>query len=117
MKPRKEIVDKAYKDGAIDKAALMLALSYVTLSAANNFIDEANDYIEPYGLKIGELKMAHNNFMKSADRYFKACLDMFSKDCSAIDYFSDLESLEKAIKEWSGVEDKLKKIDDETARN
>lgn len=116
MKPRKEIVDKAHKDGAIDKAALMLALSYVTLSAANNFMDEANDYIEPYGLNIGELKMAHNNFMKSADRYFKVCRDMFSKDCSAIDYFSDLESLEKAIKEWSGVEDKLKKIDDETAR-
>lgn len=117
MKPKKEIVDKAYNDGAIDKAALMLALSYVTLSAANNFMDEANDYIDPYGLNIGELKMAHNNFMKSADRYFKACWDMFGKDCSAIDYFSDLESLEKAIKEWSGVEDKLKKIDDETARN
>ena len=117
MKPRKEIVDKAYKDGAIDKAALMLALSYLTLSAANDFMDEANDYIDPYGLNIGELKMAHNNFMKSADRYFKVCWDMFSKVCPVIDYFSDLASLEKTIKEWSGVEDKLMKIDHETARN
>lgn len=117
MKPRKEIVDKAHKDGAIDKAALMLALSYVTLSAANDFMDEANDYIEPYGLNIGELKMAHNNLMKSADRYFNICCTMFSKECSAIDFFNDLESLEKYIKEWSGVADKLKKIDDETARN
>ena len=113
MKPRKEILDKAQKAGAIDKAALMLALSYVTLSVANNLMDEANDYIEPYGLNVGELKQAHNNFMKSADRYFHICWDMFSKECSAIDYFDDLESLEKSIKEWSGVGDKLKKIDDE----
>lgn len=117
MKPKKEIVDKAYKDGAINKAALMLGLSYITLSVANNFMDEANDYIEPYGLNIGELKMVHNNLMKSADRYFKVCWEMFSKVCPVIDYFSDLASLEKVIKEWSGVEDKLIKIDYEAARN
>ena len=111
MKPRKEIVDKAQKDGAIDKAALMLALSYVTLSAANNFMDEANDYIEPYGLNIGEIKQAHNNFMKSADRYFHVCWDMFCQECYALDYFSDLESLQKKIKEWADVEEKIKKID------
>ena len=110
MKPRKEIVDKAYKDGAIDKAALMLALSYVTLSAANNFMDEANDYIDPYGLNIGEVKMAHNNFMRSADRYFHICWEMFGKEFSALDYFSDLEHLEKSIKEWADIEAKIEKI-------
>ena len=110
MKPRKEVVDRAYKDGAIDKAALMLALSYVTLSAANNFMDEANDYIKPYGLNVGEIKQAHNNFMKSADRYFHICWEMFGKECSALDYFSDLENLEKSIKEWVDIETKIEKI-------
>ena len=38
MKPRKGIVDKAYKDGAIDKAAFLLALAYVTISTGNNIM-------------------------------------------------------------------------------
>lgn len=117
MKPRKEVLDKANKAGAIDKAALMLSLSYLTLSAANNFMDEANDYIEPYGLNIGEVKMAHNHLTKAAERYFKTCVDTFSKDCSPMDFFNDLQTLEKVIKEWSGIEKKFKEISNETTGN
>lgn len=61
MKPRKEIIEKAQKSGVIDKAATLLALSYITISEANNLIDEANEYLEKYGLGIGEVKKAHTN--------------------------------------------------------
>lgn len=110
MKPRKELVDKAYKDSAIDKAALMISLAYVTMSVANNYMDEANDYLKPYGINIGELKLAHNRLMKSTDSYFRTCVDMFGKEFSVLDYFDDVEHLEKVIRDWSGVDKKMGKI-------
>lgn len=103
MKPKKEILDKAMKEGAIDRAANMIALSYVTLSCANSFIGEADDIMERYGLLVGELRQAHNAFVKSADRYFRVCCDIFNKNVSVNDYFHDLENLESLIRKWSGI--------------
>lgn len=117
MKPRKEIVDKAQKDGAIDKAALLLSLSYITMSVGNNIIDEANDYLAPYGLNIGELKKAHNTFMKAADIYFRTFSDAFSELASPINYFEDLDNLQAKVKEWSGIEEKFKEMSHEKEGN
>lgn len=117
MKPRKEIIDKAYKDGAIDKAAFLLALAYVTISTGNNIMEESNDWLDKYGLNIGEVKQAHNQFVKSADKYFKICWDIFSKECSALDYFKDLDDLEQKIKKWSDLDAKFKEIDERTRKD
>lgn len=117
MKPRKEIIDKAYKDGAIDKAAFLFALAYVTISTGNNIMEESNDWLDKYGLNIGEVKQAHNQFVKSADKYFRICWDIFSKECSVMDYFKDLDDLERRIKEWSDLETKFKAIDERTREN
>ena len=112
MRPKKEILDVAKRTGALDKAAFMLSLSYVVMSAANNFMGEATDFIDDYGLNLGELKQAHNTFMKTADRYFKEFSSMFSGQCPVIDYFEDLETLQAMIRGWARADEKLKKIED-----
>ena len=116
MIPRKELVEMAVNSGAIDKAALMLALAYITISAGNNFMEESNDYIQRYGVVVGELKKAHNDFVKSADRYFRICSDMFSKECSVTDYFNDLDKLEKRIRAWADIETKIKEIEEKRCK-
>lgn len=117
MKPRKEIIEKAQKSGAIDKASYLLALSYIAISEANNLIDEANEYLGKYGLFIGEVKKAHTNLSLAANRYFHECGKIFNKNVNVIDYFSDLEEFDRLARKFGELEEKFKKIDDEAKGN
>lgn len=113
MMPKKSVLEKAQKAGAVDKAAFLLSLSYVVMAAANNFFEEASDIIGDYGLNLGELKQAHGAFLKTADRYFNEFSGMFSKDCPVADFFGDLEVLQAMVREWARADEKLKKIENE----
>lgn len=113
MKPKKQLIESAIKDGSMDRLNMLLSAAHLLNSEANNLIEEASDVMSAKGLLLGDLKKLHNDFVKCADRYFKEFASLVDSKDAVMDYFNDLEGFDKAFREWAKVplEWKPKKIE------
>lgn len=109
MDAKKELWEKAKKDGIIKRVNRTLAASYLLVSEAYLLYTDAEDDLSKYGLKIGETKQLLNRLEKSLDMFinhFKVIIkDKEEKD----NYFADLDEFDKYFREWAKLNE------DETA--
>ena len=70
MKAKQALIQRAVKNGAIEKVNKLLSAAHILNCEANSLIEEASDILRENGLLIGELKKYHTDFVKCADRYF-----------------------------------------------
>lgn len=54
MKPKKEVVDRAIANGAMNQVNNLLSAAHLLMCESNNLIDEASEVLKENGLLIGE---------------------------------------------------------------
>lgn len=104
MKPKEEIIERARGNGSIAKASMLLSAAYLLNSESSILVEEASDVLRRNGMRMGELKMFHERFIKSADMYFN-CFASMIKDAKQGDaYFKDLDEFDKVFRKWAKIE-------------
>ena len=101
MKAKKEIIDRAVKNGSMDRVNCLLSAAHVVLCVANNLYSEAGEVLADNGMMAGLLFRKHNLYHKAADAYFKEFASMVMTDETKMELFGDMEKVEKGIREWA----------------
>ena len=101
MKPKKKLIEQAQANGSINRLNQLLSAAHILNCEANDLVSEANDLMIENGLNIGLLKRLHNDFVKSADRYFNEFAALVRTSESKMNMFSDLEAFDKSFREWA----------------
>ena len=104
MRPKEILIKKAIENGSVERLNILLSAAHILNCAANQYAEEAADLMEENGLLFGRLKQLHNNFIKSADLYFREFADMVFNDQTKMAMFQDMESFDKVFREWSKIE-------------
>lgn len=103
MKPKKELINAAVTDGSMDRLNQLLSASQILLCEANTLIEEASDLMAVKGLMLGILKKKHNDFVKSADTYFKEFGSMITTDKTKMDMFGDIDDFDNSFRQWAKI--------------
>lgn len=106
MKPPKEIIERARRNGSIDRASLLLSAAYLLNTEASNIVEEASDLLKENGMLLGELRRLHNAFTRSADMYFRCFADMIRESGQGDAYFKDLEEFDRFFRKWAKLEER-----------
>lgn len=104
MKPKEILIKNAIENGSVERLNILLSAAHILNCAANQYAEEAADLMAENGLLLGRLKQLHNNFIKSADMYFREFAGMVFNDQTKMAMFSDMESFDKVFREWSKIE-------------
>ena len=104
MRPKEILIKKAIENGSVERLNILLSAAHILNCAANQYAEEAADLMDENGLLLGRLKQLHNNFIKSADLYFREFADMVFNDQTKMAMFQDMESFDKVFREWSKIE-------------
>lgn len=104
MKPKEILIKKAIENGSVERLNILLSAAHILNCAANQYAEEAADLMAENGLLLGRLKWLHNNFIKSADMYFREFAGMVFNENSKMAMFQDMESFDKVFREWSKIE-------------
>ena len=70
MDNKKAIIDKAKENGVLERVSMLLSAAYLLNSESSVLVEEASDVLNRNGMRMGEIKMFHQRFTKSADMYF-----------------------------------------------
>ena len=104
MKPKEILIKNAIENGSVERLNILLSAAHILNCTANQYAEEAADLMAENGLLLGRLKQLHNNFIKSADMYFREFAGMVFNDQTKMAMFSDMESFDKVFREWSKIE-------------
>ena len=104
MKPKEILIKRAIENGAIERLNILLSAAHILNCAANQYAEEAADLMFENGLLLGRLKQLHNNFLRSADLYFKEFASMVFNEKTKMAMFEDMEGFDKVFREWSKIE-------------
>ena len=104
MKPNEILIKNAIENGSVERLNIRLSAAHILNCAANQYAEEAADLLAENGLLLGRLKQLHNNFIKSADMYFREFAGMVFNDQTKMAMFTDMESFDKVFREWSKIE-------------
>ena len=80
-------VEEADNSGALDRAAKLYSMAYLTFTIANTYVEEANDQLQPYGLVQKKVKTGVNNLMQSFDAYDKVMQSLIGGNQGALSQF------------------------------
>ena len=104
MKPKEYLIKRAIEDGSIERLNILLSAAHILNCAANQYAEEAADLMEEKGLLLGRLKQLHNNFIRSADMYFREFAGMVFNEQTKMAMFNDMDGFDKVFREWSKIE-------------
>lgn len=112
MIAKKDLIEKATADGAIDRMNQLLSAAHILNCEANTLVEETADMMDKYGLLLGDLKMRHNSFVRSADMYFSTFASMVKNEKNKMDMFKDLDDFDKSFRKWAKIEKQIGKNED-----
>lgn len=101
MKPKKNLIEIAQREGAIDRMNQLLSAAHILHCEANALVEEASEVMREYGLLLGNLKQLHTSFVKAADRYFTEFASMVETDKAKMDMFTDMDEVDKIFRDWA----------------
>lgn len=104
MKPKEYLIKRAIEDGSIERLNILLSAAHILNCAANQYAEEAADLMAEKGLLLGRLKQLHNNFIRSADMYFREFAGMVFNEQTKMAMFNDMDGFDKVFREWSKIE-------------
>lgn len=82
-------VQKAEQNGSIARINQLWSAIFQLNTLANNMTDEISDILEMNHLRDGRLKYLHNNFIKSANKFFTE-FNTIMKPGIKMDVFKDM---------------------------
>lgn len=100
MQAKKELWERARRDGADRKVNQLLSAAYLLVSEAYVLYSEAESELRRYGLLLGQTKHLLGAVERTMNRYF----DQFKgavKPQERANYFEDLDALDKAYRRWA----------------
>lgn len=114
MKPKEIFIKNAIANGSIERLNILLSAAHILNCTANQYAEEAADLMAENGLLLGRLKQLHNNFVKSADMYFREFAGMVFNEKTKMAMFQDMDSFDKVFRDWAKIEKewKPKQIED-----
>lgn len=114
MKPKDIFIKNAIANGSIERLNILLSAAHILNCTANQYAEEAADLMAENGLLLGRLKQLHNNFVKSADMYFREFAGMVFNEKTKMAMFQDMDSFDKVFRDWAKIEKewKPKQIED-----
>lgn len=101
MKPKKDLIQAAKADGSMNRLNSLLSAAHILNCEANMLSEEASDLMKSKGLLLGNLKRLHNNFVRSADMYFREFASLVETDKSKMDMFRDLDDFDSKFRVWA----------------
>ena len=104
MKPKEYLIKNAIKNGSVERLNILLSATHILNCTANQFAEEATELMKKNGLLLGRLKQLHNNFVKSADLYFREFASMVLDDRCKMNMFEDMDSFEDVFRNWAKIE-------------
>lgn len=104
MKPKKKLIDRAINNGSLERMNKLLSAAQILNCESNNLIEEASDLMAENGLMLGSIKKLHNDFVKSADRYFAEFSKLVTDEKCKSDMFGDLEEFDKSFRKWAKID-------------
>jgi hypothetical protein len=104
MKPKEIFIKNAIENGSVERLNILLSAAHILNCTANQYAEEAADLMAKNGLLLGRLKQLHNNFIKSADMYFREFAGMVFNEQAKMAMFNDMDSFDKVFREWSKIE-------------
>ena len=104
MKPKDVLIKKAIANGSVERLNILLSAAHILSCTANQYAKEAADLMAKNGLLLGRLKQLHNNFIKSADLYFREFAGMVFNDEKKMAMFQDMDGFEEVFRTWAKIE-------------
>lgn len=104
MKPKEILIKNAIENGSVERLNILLSAAHILNCTANQYAEEAADLMAKNGLLLGRLKQLHNNFIRSADMYFREFAGMVFNEQTKMAMFNDMDSFDKVFREWSKIE-------------
>lgn len=104
MLPKKALVQKAIKDGSMDRINKLLSLSMLLNAISNSLSDESADILRSHDLLVGPIKQKHTAMMRAADAFFKDFSTMITNPDCKKNLFEDLDSLQGIIFKWAKLD-------------
>lgn len=104
MQAKKELWERARRDGADRKVNQLLSAAYLLVSEAYVLYSEAEGELRRYGLLLGETKHLLGAVERTMNRYF----DQFKGVVQPAErghYFEDLDAFDKAFRRWAKLGD------------
>lgn len=103
MMPKKKLIDKCMKDGAMERCQYLMCAAHLLQCVASNLYGEADDIFRKYGLQMGEMKEKHSHMVKAADVYFLKFSELVVTEAEKMNMFRDIEAYEKGFREWAMI--------------
>lgn len=104
MKPKDVFIKRAIANGSVERLNILLSAAHILNCAANQYAEEAADLMAENGLLLGRLKQLHNNFIKSADMYFREFAGMVFNDEKKMAMFQDMDGFDEVFRSWAKIE-------------
>ena len=104
MKPKDIFIRNAIANGSIERLNILLSAAHILNCAANQYAEEAAGLMAENGLLLGRLKQLHNNFIKSADMYFREFAGMVFNEKTKMAMFQDMDSFDEVFRAWAKIE-------------
>ena len=104
MKPKKANVERAVKNGSLNRVNQLLSLSLLLNTISNGLADEAADILREHNLLIGPVKQKHTAMMKAADAFFFDFSLMINQEQQKKDMFEDIDTLRGSILRWAHLD-------------
>ena len=104
MKPKDIFIKRAIANGSVERLNVLLSAAHILNCAANQYVEEAADLMAENGLLLGRLKQLHNNFIKSADMYFREFAGMVFNDEKKMAMFQDMDGFDEVFRAWAKIE-------------
>lgn len=101
MTPSKKAIESLQADAEMMSFVnKRLTASYLLMSIAFDYINEANDVLKSRGLCIGEAKASFKRLEKDFDMYNTRMKQFTIGDVKNLDFCDDFDSLKKIINEF-----------------
>ena len=104
MKPKDVFIKRAIANGSVERLNILLSAAHILNCTANQYAEEAADLMAENGLLLGRLKQLHNNFIKSADMYFREFAGMVFNEKTKMAMFQDMDSFDEVFRAWAKIE-------------
>lgn len=101
MRPKKQLIEAAKKDGTFDRINQLLSLAYLIRNKAYALTEEADDLLRSHGLLIGRTKQLSSRLEKAFDEYVNDFKDLIRSSNSKEEFFGDYDSFSRMVHAWA----------------
>ena len=103
MRPKKKVIERAERNGSIQRVNQLLSTTHLLVCTANNYFEESAEVLKQNGMLIGEIKKAFNDYVYHATMYFNEFKTMITEK-SKMEMFEDIDKFDEYLRQYNNIE-------------